>query len=221
MIETKDLKKTYGADQIAVLRDVSVRIETGEFVAIVGSSGSGKTTFLNIVGGLDRDFSGHVQVNEHVLSKLNDVELAQKRNREMGFVFQQFNLLDHLSVLENVMLPGFFAKTPIPVKVGMDLLRRVGLESKADARPPQLSGGQKQRVAIARALLCKPNLLLCDEPTGSLDKQTGIQIMEVFQELNAEGMTVLLVTHEEHVAAMARRTIRFDEGRVVLDSGVP
>lgn len=219
MIETKNLTKTYGADRIAVLSDVSVRIESGEFVAIVGSSGSGKTTFLNIVGGLDREFSGHVQVNSQVLSTLSDVELAQKRNREMGFVFQQFNLLDHLSVLENVMLPGFFAKSPIAPKTGMDLLRRVGLESKADARPPHLSGGQKQRVAIARALLCKPNLLLCDEPTGSLDKQTGIQIMEIFQELNAEGMTVLLVTHEEHVAAMARRTIRFDEGRVISDSG--
>jgi len=218
MIQTQSLKKMYGSE--AVLEDVSLQIDAGEFVAIVGSSGSGKTTFLNIVGGLDRHFTGKVNVSSQDLSAMSDAELARKRNQEMGFVFQQFNLLDHLSVLENVLLPAFFAEKPPSESRAMELLTRVGIPDKAQDRPPQLSGGQKQRVAIARALLCKPKLLLCDEPTGSLDKATGIQILEIFRELNEVGMTVLLVTHEEHVAAMARRTIRFDEGRVISDSGV-
>lgn len=218
MIQTLSLKKMYGSE--AVLEDVSVKIDGGEFVAIVGSSGSGKTTFLNIVGGLDRNFVGKVTVSGQELAAMGDAALAHKRNEEMGFVFQQFNLLDHLSVLENVMLPAFFSAKPPKPSRALELLGRMGIADKAEDRPPQLSGGQKQRVAIARALLCEPKLLLCDEPTGSLDKATGIQILEIFKELNEVGMTVLLVTHEEHVAAMARRTIRFDEGRVISDSGV-
>lgn len=218
MISTQNLKKNYGPD--TVLDQVSIQIEAGEFVAVSGASGSGKTTFLNVVGGLDLNYEGEVTVNGQKLNGLSDKDLAQKRNREMGFVFQQFNLLDHLSVLENVMLPAFFAATTIEQSRGLELLEQVGLKDKAQDRPPQLSGGQKQRVAIARALLSSPSILLCDEPTGSLDKETGLQIMSIFQDLNESGMTVLLVTHEEHVAQLARRTIRFEAGKVISDSGV-
>lgn len=217
MISTQNLQKKYGPD--TVLDQVSIDIESGEFVAVVGASGSGKTTFLNVVGGLDRTYEGQITVNDQKLEGLSDKALAQKRNRELGFVFQQFNLLDHLSVLENVMLPAFFAAESIPQSRGLELLEQVGLKDKAQDRPPQLSGGQKQRVAIARALLSSPSILLCDEPTGSLDKETGLQIMSIFQELNESGMTVLLVTHEEHVAKLARRTIRFEAGKVISDSG--
>lgn len=217
MISTQNLQKKYGPD--TVLDQVSIDIESGEFVAVVGASGSGKTTFLNVVGGLDRTYEGQITVNNQKLEGLSDKALAQKRNRELGFVFQQFNLLDHLSVLENVMLPAFFAAESIPQSRGLELLDQVGLKDKAQDRPPQLSGGQKQRVAIARALLSSPSILLCDEPTGSLDKETGLQIMSIFQELNESGMTVLLVTHEEHVAQLARRTIRFEAGKVISDSG--
>jgi putative ABC transport system ATP-binding protein len=217
MISTQNLQKKYGPD--TVLDQVSIDIESGEFVAVVGASGSGKTTFLNVVGGLDRTYEGQITVNNQKLEGLSDKALAQKRNRELGFVFQQFNLLDHLSVLENVMLPAFFAAESIPQSRGLELLDQVGLKDKAQDRPPQLSGGQKQRVAIARALLSSPSILLCDEPTGSLDKETGLQIMSIFQELNESGMTVLLVTHEEHVAKLARRTIRFEAGKVISDSG--
>lgn len=217
MISTQNLQKKYGPD--TVLDQVSIQIESGEFVAVVGASGSGKTTFLNVVGGLDRTYEGQITVNDQKLEGLSDKALAQKRNRELGFVFQQFNLLDHLSVLENVMLPAFFAAESIPQSRGLELLEQVGLKDKAQDRPPQLSGGQKQRVAIARALLSSPSILLCDEPTGSLDKETGLQIMSIFQELNESGMTVLLVTHEEHVAKLARRTIRFEAGKVISDSG--
>jgi putative ABC transport system ATP-binding protein len=217
MISTQNLQKKYGPD--TVLDQVSIDIESGEFVAVVGASGSGKTTFLNVVGGLDRTYEGQITVNDQKLEGLSDKALAQKRNRELGFVFQQFNLLDHLSVLENVMLPAFFAAESIPQSRGLELLDQVGLKDKAQDRPPQLSGGQKQRVAIARALLSSPSILLCDEPTGSLDKETGLQIMSIFQELNESGMTVLLVTHEEHVAKLARRTIRFEAGKVISDSG--
>lgn len=217
MISTQNLQKKYGPD--TVLDQVSIDIESGEFVAVVGASGSGKTTFLNVVGGLDRTYEGQITVNDQKLEGLSDKALAQKRNRELGFVFQQFNLLDHLSVLENVMLPAFFAAESIPQSRGLELLEQVSLKDKAQDRPPQLSGGQKQRVAIARALLSSPSILLCDEPTGSLDKETGLQIMSIFQELNESGMTVLLVTHEEHVAKLARRTIRFEAGKVISDSG--
>lgn len=217
MISTQNLQKKYGPD--TVLDQVSIDIESGEFVAVVGAFGSGKTTFLNVVGGLDRTYEGQITVNNQKLEGLSDKALAQKRNRELGFVFQQFNLLDHLSVLENVMLPAFFAAESIPQSRGLELLDQVGLKDKAQDRPPQLSGGQKQRVAIARALLSSPSILLCDEPTGSLDKETGLQIMSIFQELNESGMTVLLVTHEEHVAQLARRTIRFEAGKVISDSG--
>ncbi|MEZ4458408.1 MAG: ABC transporter ATP-binding protein [bacterium] len=201
---------------------MSLSFEAGEFVAIVGTSGSGKTTFLNIVGGLDRDFTGKVEVVGRDFQALSERELAALRNRHFGFVFQQFNLLEHLSALENVAMPAFFADEAIadPEKRAIELLERVGLKDKAGARPGELSGGQKQRVAIARALFRDPRVLLCDEPTGSLDKATGLQILDLFTELNQDGITVLMVTHEEHIARLARRMVRFEDGSVVSDGDV-
>lgn len=224
MIRTQSLSKAYGESsaQTHVLKDVSLSFEAGEFVAIVGTSGSGKTTFLNIVGGLDRDFTGKVEVVGRDFQALSERELAALRNRHFGFVFQQFNLLEHLSALENVAMPAFFADEAIadPEKRAMELLERVGLKDKAGARPGELSGGQKQRVAIARALFRDPRVLLCDEPTGSLDKATGLQILDLFTELNQDGITVLMVTHEEHIARLARRMVRFEDGSVVSDGDV-
>ncbi len=224
MIHSQSLSKSYGTGsaQTPVLRDVSLRFEDGEFVAIVGTSGSGKTTFLNIVGGLDRAYTGKVEVAGQDFASLSEKQLAALRNRHFGFVFQQFNLLEHLNALENIAMPAFFADEPIPdpEKRARELLELVGLADKADAKPGELSGGQKQRVAVARALFRGPQVLLCDEPTGSLDRTTGLQILHLFEELNAKGITVLMVTHEEHIARLARRLVRFEDGAVVSDGPV-
>ncbi|TDP64518.1 putative ABC transport system ATP-binding protein [Bradymonas sediminis] len=206
-----------------MLRDISLSIGAGEFLAIVGTSGSGKTTLLNIMGGLDRGFTGEVQVGEHRLADLSDKQLARLRNQEFGFVFQQFNLLDHLSAAENVILPSFFgqksAHSGDTSARAAELLAKVGLGEKIDERPPQLSGGQKQRVAIARALFNEPSILFCDEPTGSLDRNTGLQIMQIFRDLNRlEDRTLIIVTHEEHIARMASRIVRLDDGVLVSDA---
>lgn len=233
-IQITSLHKYYGRGpgRAQVLRDVSLSIAAGEFVSIVGTSGSGKTTLLNIMGGLDRGFEGSVQIGEHPLEKLSDKQLSRLRNQHFGFVFQQFNLLDHLSALENVVLPSFFGQPATPdadsaagdtprqraQRRGTSLLERVGLGDKLAERPPQLSGGQKQRVAIARALFHQPSIIFCDEPTGSLDRGTGLQIMKIFQDLNRqENRTVIIVTHEEHIARMASRIVRLDDGVMVAD----
>lgn len=229
-IQTKTLSKYFGKGRgrAQVLREVSLSIDAGEFLCIVGTSGSGKTTLLNIMGGLDRGFEGEVQVGEHRLAALSDKRLARLRNQEFGFVFQQFNLLDHLSAAENIALPSFFGRKrqlvtkdvggdPIQARAA-ELLEKVGLKDKLNERPPQLSGGQKQRVAIARALFNEPSILFCDEPTGSLDRNTGLQIMQIFQDLNRlERRTLIIVTHEEHIARMASRIIRLDDGVLVSD----
>lgn len=222
-IAVRHLEKSYGsgAGQTPALREVDLEIDTGDFVAIVGTSGSGKTTLLNIIGGLDRDYDGEVEVDGRRLSELGESELATLRSRTFGFVFQQFHLLDHLTAAENVELPGYFRGSEADdgeTGRAQELLDRVGLADRADAHPNRLSGGEQQRVAIARALYGAPEHILCDEPTGSLDRGTGLQIMDLFQRLNREdGMTLIMVTHEEHIARMARRIVRLEDGRVIAD----
>lgn len=223
MIRLTDVKKSYpgtAATEYA-LRGVSLTIDEGELVAIVGTSGSGKTTLLNIIGGLDRAYEGKAEVMGRDLARLSDAELSDLRNREIGFVFQHFSLLDHLDAVENVRLPARFSrgKAPVddPAARAEESLRSLGLGDKLRAKPTSLSGGQKQRVAIARALLFKPRLLLCDEPTGSLDTVTGEQIIETFQQLNAEGYTVVIITHEARVSDACRRIIRIEDGQIVDD----
>ena len=225
-ISVAHLTKRYGSGEALtrVLDDVSLTLEPGEFVAIVGTSGSGKTTLLNIMGGLDTSFEGEVLLGappeELALGRLKDRELARLRNERFGFVFQRFHLLDHLSAEENVALPGFFARRPPPSQPprALSLLEQMGLSHKRAARPSELSGGQRQRVAIARALYHDPDVLFCDEPTGSLDRDTGEQIMRLFADLNRERqLTLVVVTHEDHIAQMASRVIRLEDGTIRSD----
>lgn len=228
-ISVSDLNKSYGEHGAStqVLKSINFSIKQGEFVAIMGTSGSGKTTLLNIMGGLDRGYKGSVKVGGHELDKLSDRELAQLRNQQFGFVFQQFHLLDHLSALENVALPNFFgeprhgaAQEQVRQRA-KTLLERVGLGDKLDSLPSKLSGGQKQRVAIARALFNSPAVLFCDEPTGSLDRSTGLQILSLFEELNRQDqLTLIMVTHEEHIAKCARRILRVEDGVLTQDEHV-
>jgi putative ABC transport system ATP-binding protein len=225
LIELKGLSKRYpGAGPEAwALKELNLTINSGEMTAIIGTSGSGKTTLLNILGGLDRAYEGSLTVEGRELHTLSDAELSRWRNQEVGFIFQHFHLLDHLSALDNVLLPACLAKGEARAQLdgieerAASLLREVGLGDKLSSRPPQLSGGQKQRVAIARALLFEPSLLLCDEPTGSLDSETGEEIICLFQRLHAQGYTVLMITHEERVSRAARRVIRLEDGLLVSD----
>lgn len=219
LISLRGVNKWYGtgAGRQQILFAVDVEILEGELVSIVGTSGSGKSTLLNIVGGLDRQYQGTVEVLGRRYGKLSDRQLSKLRNQQIGFVFQAFNLLDHLTCWENVALPAFFGKPrENPQKRAEAMLERVGLGKKIHAKPSNLSGGQKQRVAIARALFNEPKLLLCDEPTGNLDSKTGAQIIDMFSMLNSEeGITVLIVTHEIRVSRVADRHIRLEDGRVV------
>ena len=216
-IELESVTKRYG-DHLAV-DAMSLRVDAGDFVSIVGTSGSGKTTLLNLVGGLDLRYQGTVRVLGRDLRTLKDKELSAFRNETIGFVFQHFHLLPHLTCRENVLLPSYFArdsaKSAIHAKHADEVLAKVGLSEKLDVRPGELSGGQKQRVAIARALLNEPKIILCDEPTGNLDRKTGEQILALFGRLNQEdGITVLIITHEEHVARATRRTVRLESGKI-------
>ncbi|HEX6836600.1 MAG TPA: ABC transporter ATP-binding protein [Polyangia bacterium] len=215
MIRLEGVQKSYGAQP--VLRDVSLVVAPGELLSLVGRSGSGKSTLLHIMGGLDRRYAGKATVLDHDLHALDDARLARFRNREVGFVFQAFNLLDHLTARENVKLPAYFTDAD---SAGADeravaALERVGIGDKAESRPSALSGGQKQRVAIARALYHAPKLLLCDEPTGNLDSETGAQIIELFRALNKDGLTLVIVTHEERVSSVASRVLRLQDGKLV------
>jgi putative ABC transport system ATP-binding protein len=225
IIRVRDVEKSYGvgAARTHVLRRISVDIHAGEFVALVGQSGSGKSTLLNIIGGLDQPDSGDVEVMGLNLPAASDLKRSELRNRSMGFVFQAFNLLDHLTCLGNVILPSVFARKETsadPVdraaERGMESLRRVGMAELAGRRPSELSGGQKQRVAIARALFASPSLLLCDEPTGNLDSKTGKEVIDFFRELNAkDNVTLLIVTHERRVSSIAQRVIAMRDGKIV------
>jgi len=222
LIQTLDLVKTYrvGDTEVRALDGVTVRIESGAFVAVMGPSGSGKSTFMNLLGCLDRASGGDYRLNGSSVNGLTDDALAAFRNRHIGFVFQNFNLLPRTSALENVELPLVYAGVPAAERRvrARELIERVGLAERAHHQPAQLSGGQQQRVAIARALVAQPALILADEPTGALDSRTSLEIMALLQQLNRGGMTVVIVTHEADIARFARRVLRFRDGRLVADT---
>jgi putative ABC transport system ATP-binding protein len=221
LIEVRDLVKVYamGETEVRALAGVSADIAQGEFIAVMGPSGSGKSTFMNLLGCLDRPTSGEYRLAGERVSQLEPDRLAQVRNRQIGFVFQHFNLLARTPAVENVELPLVYAGMPKKERLekAMRMLERVGLGDRAHHHPAQLSGGQQQRVAIARALVTEPLLILADEPTGALDSHTSLEIMSLFRELNRQGMTVILVTHESDVARFAARVIRFLDGRILRD----
>jgi putative ABC transport system ATP-binding protein len=219
VIQLESVRKSYGegAGKTQVLRGVSLQVPRGELIALVGQSGSGKSTLLNICGGLDKADGGTVRVLGHDYRQTAEPDLAQLRNQKIGFVFQAFNLLDHLTCLGNVTLPASFAPTAKDIdKRGREALGRVGLGDYAMRKPSELSGGQKQRVAIARALFNRPELLLCDEPTGNLDSATGHEVIEFFKELNQkDGVTLMIVTHERRMSTIAQRVITMRDGAIV------
>lgn len=221
MIEVKGLKKIYvmGDESVAALAGVDLKFERGEHAAIIGPSGSGKSSLMNIIGGLDRPTEGHYLFEGEDVATFDDVQLALFRNRRIGFVFQSFQLLPRLTAAQNVELPMVYGDVPPQERKerAHALLERVGLGTRAGHRPAQMSGGQQQRVAIARALANKPDLLLADEPTGALDSKTGQEVLALFRELNAEGLTLILVTHDPGVAAQANRRVTFKDGYILSD----
>jgi putative ABC transport system ATP-binding protein len=221
LIRTRDLTKVYlmGETEVRALDQVSVDIERGEFVAIMGPSGSGKSTFMNVLGCLDRPTGGQYVLDGKNVSEMSNDELAQVRNRHIGFVFQQFNLLARTPAIENVELPLVYGgiEKKARAEKAKAMLDRVGLGERIHHYPSQLSGGQQQRVAIARALVTAPLLILADEPTGALDSRTSLEIMALLQQLNRQGMTVVVVTHEPDIARFAGRILGFRDGRVVQD----
>jgi putative ABC transport system ATP-binding protein len=221
LIEVRDLRRTYvmGEETVTALAGVSLDIAEGEFVAVMGPSGSGKSTFMNMIGCLDKPNGGAYRLAGEEVSALSADQLARVRSRRIGFVFQQFNLLERTDAVGNVALPMMYASASRKERrqKAEAALARVGLADRMGHTPLQLSGGQQQRVAIARALVNDPKILLADEPTGALDSRTSLDIMALFQQLNREGMTVLVVTHEQDVADFARRVVRFRDGKVISD----
>jgi putative ABC transport system ATP-binding protein len=221
LIRLQNISRRYqmGTETVHALRDVSLEIQRGEYVAIMGPSGSGKSTMMNLIGCLDTATSGHYELNGTSVSDMDDNQLAEIRNREIGFVFQTFNLLSRSNALHNVELPLIYAGAPSAERrqIALDALTQVGLADRIHHKPNELSGGQRQRVAVARALVNKPSILLADEPTGNLDSKTGAEIMALFDELSRKGNTIILVTHEEDVAKQARRIIRLRDGLVASD----
>jgi len=222
VIEVKNITKHYllGTQTVEALRGVSFGIEQGEFIAIMGPSGSGKSTLMNIIGCLDSPTDGSYHLNNQEVSTLEGDELAGIRNKEIGFVFQNFHLLARNSALDNVMLPLKYAGVDKEDQLtrGKNALSQVGLESRMDHQPSELSGGQQQRVAIARALVNNPSILFADEPTGNLDSQTGHDVMQLFHNLHQQGQTIILITHENEVAAEAQRTIFIKDGLIESDT---
>jgi putative ABC transport system ATP-binding protein len=224
VVETSALEKIYrmGDVEVRALRGVSLSIAAGEFVAVMGASGSGKSTFMNLIGCLDKPNRGTYLLNGQDVGRLSRDQLARVRGREIGFVFQGFNLLARTSALENVELPMLYQNIGARERHqrAAEALGRIGLGDRLDHTPAQLSGGQQQRVAIARALVNRPALLLADEPTGNLDSHTSVEVMGIFQELNEQGLTVLLVTHESDIAEHARRVVTFKDGLLLSDTQV-
>jgi len=221
MIDLKDIYKIYtdGDSEIRALDGVSLHVSKGEFVAIVGASGSGKSTCMNIIGCLDTPTSGTYTLNGNDVSSLSDKELAHIRNRELGFIFQQYNLIPKLTVLENVELPLLYkgVKAQKRKEMALEALRRVGLEDRCKKFPSQLSGGQQQRVSIARALAGNPPVILADEPTGALDSKTGRDVLEFLKLLNKEGNTIVLITHDNSIADQINRVVRIHDGKIISD----
>lgn len=216
LIRLEKVSKTYGSGDNAfqALKNVNLTINKGDFVAIMGPSGSGKSTLMNILGALDRPTEGRYLLKGVDVGKLSESNLAKFRNQEVGFVFQQFNLLPRTSVFDNVALPGIYGQVKSLEKRVFEVLKEVGLESKARNLPSQISGGQMQRVAIARALLMNPSIIMADEPTGNLDTKTSQGVMDLFTEINARGNTVILITHEPDIAAYAKKVIKIRDGEV-------
>ncbi|HSR49234.1 MAG TPA: ABC transporter ATP-binding protein [Acidobacteriota bacterium] len=212
-----------GSEQIHALRDVTFEIEQNEYVAIMGPSGSGKSTLMNLIGCLDTPTQGEYFLNGKLVSEMHDDELARIRNKEIGFVFQTFNLLARATALHNVELPLIYSGIPSAKrrKMALDALERVELSDRVDHKPNELSGGQRQRVAVARALVNNPSIILADEPTGNLDSRTGFEIMALFESLHRSGNTIVLVTHEEEIARFARRIIQIRDGSIESDELVP
>jgi len=224
LVEVHDLRKTYqlGETEVHALRGVSVSISSGDFVAIMGASGSGKSTFMNILGCLDKPTSGRYLLEGTDVSVLTKRDLARIRNQKIGFVFQGFNLLGRTTALENTELPMLYSRVNKNDRErrAREALAQVGLGDRADHFPSQMSGGQQQRVAIARALVNQPRILLADEPTGNLDSRTSVEVMEIFQKLNADGLTIVLVTHEPDIAQFSKREIVFRDGQIRRDDVV-
>ncbi len=224
LISISNLRKIYqmGEVEVRALDGIHLEVEAGEYVAIMGPSGSGKSTLMNLIGCLDTPTSGEYILNGKRVSDLDDTELAEIRNHEIGFVFQTFNLLSRATALSNVELPLIYARISARERHrrAREALEKVGLGDRAKHQPNELSGGQRQRVAVARALVNQPSILLADEPTGNLDSRTSAEMMELFNELNAAGNTLIVVTHEEDIAAHARRVVRLLDGKIVVDEKV-
>jgi ABC-type lipoprotein export system ATPase subunit len=222
MIELKQVNKTYrkDAEEVRALADISLKVDAGEFLAVVGPSGSGKSTLMNVLGLLDRPDTGSYLLDDGEVEAFTPDELARLRNEKIGFVFQTFHLLPKTTALENVELPLIYSSRADISGLGAQALERVGLKDRAKHLPSELSGGQQQRVAIARALVNDPEMILADEPTGNLDTRAGLEVLAIFQELNRQGKTVILITHDPAVATMAKRVVEIVDGKVISDAPV-